>query len=372
MRKNEVNAILVNQTKRRNTVLALVCIIVVIFSIAFSFFCMYFQKDENQYVSYNETSDINYKVYLKENSFFDNNYLESDKQYIASLIEYIDSNFKYKLSLEEKDVEYKYSYRIEANVDVKETNSNNSLFNKSYELLPLKENISSSREVLINENIKIDYNYYNDLIHKFIMAYNLGDTESVLTINMYVNVIGACEDFEENQSKESVMSLSIPLTTKTVGVDLSNNLINNENLVMKCKTVNSNRNIFLALGIIFSLFGLGLVGITIKYEIETRTAETIYEKELKKILNNYGSYIQTLGSEFQFKGYQLLRVNSFNDMLEIRDTIRQPILLKENNQKNGAYFVIPSNTKILYVYRLKVSDFAKKIVKEKEGDIEEI
>ena len=35
MRKNDVNAILVNQTKRRNTVLALVCVIVVIFSIAF-------------------------------------------------------------------------------------------------------------------------------------------------------------------------------------------------------------------------------------------------------------------------------------------------------------------------------------------------
>lgn len=39
-------------------------------------------------------------------------------------------------------------------------------------------------------------------------------------------------------------------------------------------------------------------------------------------------------------------------MLEIRDTIKQPILMKENEDKTGAYFLIPSNTKILYVYRI--------------------
>lgn len=37
------------------------------------------------------------------------------------------------------------------------------------------------------------------------------------------------------------------------------------------------------------------------------------------------------------------------------------ILLKENHEKTGAYFVIPSNTKVLYVYRLKVSDIKKEI-----------
>ena len=38
--------------------------------------------------------------------------------------------------------------------------------------------------------------------------------------------------------------------------------------------------------------------------------------------------------------------------------------MKENNDKTGAYFVIPSDSKILYVYRLKVSDIKKKIHEE--------
>ena len=95
----------------------------------------------------------------------------------------------------------------------------------------------------------------------------------------------------------------------------------------------------------------------------TRTAENIYERELKKILNNYSSYIQTMHNDFDFKEYQLLKIDSFSDMLEIRDTIRQPILMRENNDRTGAYFVIPSNTKILYVYRLKVSDIEREISK---------
>ena len=103
---------------------------------------------------------------------------------------------------------------------------------------------------------------------------------------------------------------------------------------------------------------------TIRYEITTKTAENIYEKELKKILNNYSSYIQIIDNDFEFNDCQMLKVNDFTDMLEISDRIRQPILMKENNEKTGAYFVIPSNTRILYVYRLKVSDIQKEMKKE--------
>lgn len=361
MKKKQVNTILSNQTKRRDTVFAFVCCIVLISILAIFFFFLYFEKNKKQYVSYDETSNIDYKVFLKENDFFDNTYLNSNQQYIASLIENITADFNYKLSMEKKDVEYKYSYRIEANVDVKEKTTNNSLYNKTKEILTSEEKTTNLSNVVINENVNIDYNYYNNLIKKFITIYDLENIESTLNINMYVNVIGSCEDFEENKSKESVMSLSIPLTTKTMAIDISNDLINSENNLMQCKSVYNYSFIYLFIAIVLTLGDLGLVFFTLRYEIKTRTAENIYERELKKILNNYSSYIQTLGNDFDFKNYQLLKVDTFTDMLEIRDTIRQPILLKENVDKTGAYFVIPSNTKILYVYRLKVSDIKKEI-----------
>ena len=361
MKKNQVDAILVTQTKRRKKFIAFSCLILLVAVIAFTNVFLYIEKSKKQYISYKENSTIDYKVYLKENDFFNNNYLDKNNKYIASLIDYIDANFNYKLSLEEKNIEYKYSYYIDSEVIVKEKNSNTPLYNTKSVIMEKRENNTLSNEVTIKENINIDYNYYNNLIKKFINIYGLDDTESTLMINLHVNAIGSCEDFESDSPKESVISLSIPLTTKTVEISFENNLVNTNNKLMQCKNTYQNSFVFLIIGILFGIIDLVLIIYIIKYEIKTRTAESVYERQIKSILNNYSSYIQNISNDFDFHDYQLLKVDSFTDMLEIRDTIKQPILMKENNDKTGTYFVIPSNTKILYVYRIKISDIKKKI-----------
>jgi len=371
MKKNQVNSILINQTRRRNTVLAFICVIIIVFILALSFFMIYAQRNKAQYVSYDETSNIDYKVKYNENEFFDENYLSADREYIASLINSIDADFNYKISLEDKDVEYKYTYRIEANVTVKDKDSKNLFYDKTEVLLKEQEEITTLKEVNINENIVIDYNQYNDIIKRFVSVYDLENAESTLNINMYVSVIGSCEDFIENQEKERVITLSIPLTEDTMAIDFVDNIVNSSNNVMQCNSVHSSNFLLLLIGIILSIVDFGLIIAVIRYEIKTRTAETIYEKELKKILNNYGSSIQMLGSEFDFSDYQLLKIDNFSDILEISDKLRQPILMKENKEKSGAYFVIPSNTKLLYVYRLKVSDIEKEINEKNNKHLEE-
>ena len=49
-------------------------------------------------VNYVENSSIDYKVYLKKNNYFDTPFLEKNKVYITSLIDYIDIDFSYKPS----------------------------------------------------------------------------------------------------------------------------------------------------------------------------------------------------------------------------------------------------------------------------------
>lgn len=368
MKRHQVNSILVNQTKRRNTVFAYICMIIFIFLIVVASFMLYVEKNTSQYVKYNENSNINYQVYYKDNEFFENKYVESNKQYIASLIENIKTEFNYKISLEETDVEYQYTYTIEADIIVRDKDTKKSFYEKTETLLAEVKKTTSKKEVEIKENLTIDYNFYNDKIKKMVKVYDLENSESFLNINMYINVVGSCEEFDKEPEKKNVISLSIPLTEDTIAIDFIDNTVNSTNNVMQCKQENSSVNIFIALGILLSVIDLALVISVIKYEIKTRTAETIYEKELKKILNNYGSIIQMLGNEFDFTHYQLLRIDTFTDILEISDKLRQPILMNENKERNVAYFVIPSNTKLLYVYRLKVSDIEKEI-KEKNKNI---
>ena len=100
MKKNQVNSLLVNQTKRRNTVLTFICVIIVVFFLAVSLLMVYAKNSKAQYVRYDEKGSIDYKVQYKDNEYFDENYLDSNRQYIASLIDNINANFNYKIALE--------------------------------------------------------------------------------------------------------------------------------------------------------------------------------------------------------------------------------------------------------------------------------
>ena len=85
MKRNQVNSILVNQTKRRATVFAYICVIVIVFALAFASFLAYIDRTESQYVNYDETSNIDYQVYYKQNEFFENKTLLNDNANIQSI-----------------------------------------------------------------------------------------------------------------------------------------------------------------------------------------------------------------------------------------------------------------------------------------------
>ena len=105
--------------------------------------------------------------------------------------------------------------------------------------------------------------------------------------------------------------------------------------------------------------------------------ESSYDTLLKLVLKEKGErkqfayilYIQKINNSFDLTDYQVLQVDDFTDMLEIRDTLSQPILMTENKEKTGVYFIIPSNTKILYAYSLKVSKIKKQM---KENALEKL
>lgn len=370
MKKSQVDEILTNQKYRRNTITSYICILVILVILSMSFILLYAKSKEIKYVTYKEDSNIDYNVYLKENDIFEHNYLGKGNRYIASLIDYIDAMFEYNLSLDKDNIDYKYSYRIEATVNVKEKNSSQSLFNKTETIKSNTSANTNNQYIQIREKVNIDYNKYNDWTKNFVNLFELNDAESTLTINMYINVLSTCEEFEQNESKESVMTLSIPLTTKTMAIDISNNLINSDNNVMLCKTKNATIYLYILMSSIFVLIALLVTIKLFKFISESRTAENIYEHELKKILNNYKSYIQKVNTTFDLEGYQVLPIDTFTDMLEIRDTIGQPILMVESKQKNGAYFIIPCNTKILYMYCLKVSDIQNKLDNQEKNNNE--
>ena len=359
MKKRNVDNILKHQAERRKTIIIYLCLILFFSLLTIHFSFLYIKNTKNYNVNYSENSNIDYKVYLKDNNFFKEKYLGKDSEYIANLINYINATFKYEMVLDNKDADFTYKYRIDAEVNVK--GKNNSLYNFNEELLQTKEEkVTKKDKINIEENIKIDYNHFNNIVKSFVSTYGLNDSENTLTINMYVDIIGSCSDFKEDANNEKVISLVIPLTTKTMAIELSSDLVESKDNIIVCS---QNKNVYMfIIVVIASLINDIFYIITlIKYIIKSRTPEDIYQKELKKILNNYHSYIQKINNNIDLKNYQLLKVENFTDMLEIRDTLNQPILMVENVEKKSVFFIIPSSTNILYMYTIKVRDIEKKM-----------
>ena len=371
MKRKDVDTIFVDDTLRRKNILKFMCAILITLVIALVFLLVFAKRNKVQYAKYDESSNINYNVFLKKNEFFKNEFVTSDKQYISTLIDYISADFNYKLSLDNVKVNYKYNYKIVAEVNVKDKTSQKVIYNFKEDLVPEKSSTSDEKSLLLTEGVSIDYNKYNDLIKKFINIYDINDVVSTLDVNMYVNVVGSCDDLENNTNNGSVMTLSIPLTLKTMGIDISNDLINTKDNIMLCSKPSKLNLLLLGASITFALITLGIAVKLVDYSNKTKTAKSIYQKELKRILNNYSPYIQKVDGSFSLKGYQALTIDTFTDMLEIRDTLQQPILMVENVKQTGVFFIIPSNTKLLYVYAIRISDIEKDLKKQKAMELED-
>lgn len=323
----------------------------------------YFDLNKDHYITYNENSDLGYDVIYKENNFFNNNSLEKNNKYIASLIDYIDANFKYKFGFNETNINYTYSYKIVAHLKVKDSNDNNSILYQNKETLYESNVLNGNKNTNINKVVKIDYNKYNDLISSFLKTYELKDSNSELKISMFVDIKSMGNNTIEDLNKKSVISLTIPLSRKTISIDLSSDLTKSNNRKVLVKNTN-NYNYLLLASIVILLISLVLIIITFIYSRKTRTIKNIYDREIRKIINNYGSYIQRINSKYKIGTSQVIKVERFEDMLEIRDTLKTPILMLKNDRDDGTFFIIPATNGIIYTFALRMVD----IIARKKGE----
>ena len=97
----------------------------------------------------------------------------------------------------------------------------------------------------------------------------------------------------------------------------------------------------------------------VAYVLLTRNDDIDYANKVAKLVRNYKSYIQKIKNEFDTLGYQILHIDTFNEMLEIRDTLQSPILMHENEDQTCTTFYIPTSTKIVYVHDIKIDNYDK-------------
>ena len=316
-----------------------------------------YQLNKTYYIGYREGGSIDYNVFLKENDFFDKGHLGKDQSYVASLIDKIIADFSYEIDMDTDDVNYKYSYSIKSNLEIIDDTSKSAILNREKELINVQnKSQSSSNRLRINEIVVINYDEYNDVANSFLEIYDLTSTTSNIVVTLSVDVLSDCNAFAGSSVDTYTSELRIPLTTKTVNIEMTSAVPDAEAKMIAC-TRGAGFEAFKTTAIVLGVIEVLLILLLVAFIYLTRTEDITYTARVKKIVSQYKSYIQKINNMFDASGYQKIFVDTFDEMLEIRDTIQAPILMHENEDKTCTKFLIPTDSKLLYIYEVKMEGY---------------
>lgn len=356
------------QKKRKKYKFALFVKSMICFMISLILIFAYLKLNQDYYIKYNEKAEINYRINLVENDFYEGTFVEEGTNVVANVINNIETKFKYNLNLEEEQ-KYTYTYSILAKIDVREKSKVNPVYEFEEELIKKEIQESNTKNLEIVENLTINYNDYNNKISQFISFYELNNITSNLTLNMYLNVTNSYNG-EQINKEAKVMSLEIPLTTKTVDISMASRVIEDEGEILTKKSEYQNIEYILVIGLITLFIGLIIFVKLIKYIIETRSAEKMYEQELKRIVFDYKSYIQKINSEFDTSNYKIIEIQSFEEILSASTKIQAPILMYTENSVRTKFML--RHEEMLFVYILGVQEIRNELIekskKNKKGE----
>lgn len=313
-------------------------------------------------VNYQKNNNIDYKVYLKENEYYEDEYLDKDMQYIANLIDYIEVNFKSVFSLDElSDIQYKYS--IDAYVTVTDpTNDEKTLYNKTFNLVDSKTKTENAvRNIAINEIVKVNYQEYNDIVKAFKTSYGLS-ANSTLLLELKVDVNCTPCTFEKSFTDTYTSKLTAPLSLQTVSISLDKDNTNKD--ITKTEyTPSEYSKYFYCLAVVPAIFALILLRGLIKYVRRLNENKKPYAEYVNKILREYDRAIIQIKEGYVFEGSTIIEVKTFEELLNIHDSTNQPIACVEDftepNNEKTIFFI--KNNEDIYRYIVEEKNFASGI-----------
>ena len=316
---------------------------------------------EESIIGYNEVGNIDYKVFLKENNYYKEQYLGKDMQYVASIIKDIVPTFTYEMHSEEK-MEYTYNYKVSADLIISDPNDNNKVLYKRPSLLvkDTKEKVTGG-SFRVDQEVSINYDEYNNYVNSFKKEYALSvNSKLVLTFN--IDVTGKSPLLKEDFKKSSKLVIAIPMSEQTINIGIDTSDINNSGTLERNYMSQIKKPVALVLGIIVGLLSLALLYIVIYNFLTNRSKTDVYKATIKSILREYDRAIVSskTADTIDESKYNVIEVPRIEELLDAHDSTGKPILYNEDTENDISTFIIVSD-EILYKYRV-----VKKELEEQE------
>lgn len=304
--------------------------------------------------TYNINQNLDYKVYLYDNSFIDEPYLKSGQMYVSDLVKNINVTFLFNYS-GTKNVNLDYNYKIdgEINGEYPSTTSaasteDTKVWNKSYTFLDTQtKHVNNSPSFTINEDLNIDFSQYNKEVITFKNQLGLPINAS-LKVTMTININGISDGNKINDEKKII--LDIPLGKQAFSITEDYKKTDSTqifNTIEKIKALNTTE---MKIGI--AIFGLAIMLFIVSFKaIFNIQKKTKYNRELDKILKDYGEIIVEVVDPIIVNDLDIINVKNIEEMIDLEEELRIPITFYEEIPNKKGIFIIVHNN-IIYQYTL--------------------
>lgn len=317
-----------------------------------------FEFQDEKTINYQEKGNLNYKVYLKPNKYFDVPYLEQGKLYIASIIKSINIDFNYSFLIENK-MNINSNYSIVAKLSINDSSSKKTFYEKEYTLLEPKTTKYENRNSYnFKETISIDYDYYNALANDFKSTYGV-DATSTLTVYLKVNSGLNKQEENINRQERSEMSITIPLSQRQLDIQIGNTEINEMNKIVTNSKVVLSNVVFMVIAAVLFILSVATVLKFLELLFMLRTKKSNYDKFIKKTLSEYDRLIVETPTIPNFDDKNIIKIKRFEELLDVRDTLKQPIMYCNVISHQKSYFYIKHDDSV-YLMIVKAVDLDEK------------
>ena len=306
-------------------------------------------KSKSDTVSYDEISNISYKVCMNNASHYQEECQQEGRAYMASVVGNIDTTYKYDVKISD-EIEYNVKYYVEAKTNIYDKNDSTKLLYSSAENLVDNTPLDGTGDTIsILENIKIPYKKYNDFVLSYKSKYAI-NTDAKLEVNLY---------FVEDGKSRKVSGLTMDLGSQTFTIKKSNTTNIAKIVDLENNSWDQYNTVCFVVGVILLLCSLFVILKLTSFVSKSINTKSKYQRVLQTILREYDRIIVDTKDGYEVPDDKVvLELDSFTELVDARDTLGKPIIYEKVNDVKSQFFVEDTNK--VYKYTLKEVDIEGK------------
>ena len=300
--------------------------------------------------SYNITTAASYRVHLKENNVFEEEFLEEGRVYPSAITDFINIDFKSELAMTNA-LSISGDYIIQAVLEGYQTGKDEEkvpVYEKIYPIIDGRVIESVTSSASINESLSIDRAAYRNYAQEIENALG-GETGK----DFYVELSG--KYIVDGEEKAFSYRIDIPINNdkfyeirKAEPVEDSGDI--KESNLVNVMPAFSSYAIFILL-----LFVAAGILVFVRFFTANMEGKELEQKKLSELMRKYGSRMVCIENLPDISQKSEIRVKSITDLIELADEIREPVLYIEGEKelpKDGKIYILSKD--YIYFFESKV------------------